>query len=690
MSGIYFAKDTPEKTIAYLENISNNWFSNLQNNRLLEKMLTSWAYYYGQFYDENHQISFSGESGELVNMPIAHFGNIGRHILNNVTGSKPSFQCRAVNTDRKSMIQAELGNNIVNYYMREARYEKKLKKAAEYAIVMGWGFILTEWNSTKGGLVNEIPIKEEDIAGYDEEDRPIDEEGNILEPTPIFRGDIESKVISPLDVVFDFTKDDPDLNNWYLVRTFVNKYDLAAKYPELKEEILSVQGTTNGLNKRISLSPFNETTDVPVYQFFHKSTESLPNGRYILYVSSNIVLDDSDLPYPSLPVQRISMSDILGSSFGYTTLFDMIPIQDAINSVYSTILTNHHAFGVQNVINPIGNNVKFNQVSGGMNWIDYDAEVGPPTALQLTKSSSESYNIISTLEKVMETVSGINSVARGNPEPSLKSGTALALIQAQALQYISGFQQNYVQLLEDSATFIVNLLKEFADQPIVISISGVMNTTKVGEFVNEDIKSINRVVVDVGNPLLQNTAGRWQVAENLIQMGLIRTPEKVLELLNTGSLTNLTQSTTDELDTIRAENEALLKNDSIIAIATDSHAMHIREHRAVLSDPVLRKDQELVNRTLNHIREHITLLRETDPALLAINGEQPIGPEAGSPPNETQNPSVPNMGEMEQTLQSADQAAPEPNLPNPAAPPEQFADLPQTPEQLMVQNQTTV
>lgn len=679
-NSIYFAKDLPKKTVSYLEDRAKTWYSIMQSNNYIDKMVTSWAYYYGKFYDASHEITFGGESGELLNIPVGHFGNIGRHILNNVVGSRPGFQCRAVNTDRKSMVQADLGNSILNYYARERRFERKWKKAAEYAIVMGSGYVLTEWNSTKGGVAGYTEILEEDIFEYDEGGRPLDQDGNLLERRPIFRGDVEMRTLSPLDVIFDFTKDDPELNDWYLVRLFMNKYDLAAKYPEHAQKILSAQTKSD---RRITLAPFDETSDIPTYHFFHRSTESMPEGRYLFYIDSEIILNDSDLPYPDLPVQRISSSDILGSSFGYTTLFDLIPVQDAINSVYSTVLTNHNAFGVQNVINPIGNNVEFNQVADGMNWIEFDPEIGPPQALQLTKSSSESYNLINILEKTMETLSGINSVARGNPEASLKSGTALALIQSQAIQFMSGLQGNYIQLLEDSSTFIINLLKEFADEPRVIAIAGISNTSRMKQFNNDDITNINRVVVDVGNALMSTTAGRWQVAENLIQMGIITTPEKVLELLNTGSLKNLTQSTTDELDVIRAENEALVNGQPIIAISIDHHAMHIREHRAVLSDPTLRFDTQLVERTLNHIMEHLTLMRETDPALLSIYGEQPIGPAGGSPPNPQGNQQLPqgNMGEVMQEQEPAQV----PGMPQPAKPPGDFQGAPQTPQELMMQ-----
>lgn len=116
---VYFAADTAENCIAYLNDKSESWYKTMYQNRYLDKILTSWSYYYGNFYTENHQITFGGESGELVNLPVNHYRNIGQHILNMITGTRPAYQCQSVNNDRKSMIQAELGNNIVAYYMKE-------------------------------------------------------------------------------------------------------------------------------------------------------------------------------------------------------------------------------------------------------------------------------------------------------------------------------------------------------------------------------------------------------------------------------------------------------------------------------------------------------------------------------------------------------------------------------------------
>lgn len=669
---VYFAADDAENTVSYLTNKADYWFRNIFINDYMSKMKKSWQSYHGEFYENGHELGFGGEQGELVNCAVNHYRNLAQHMLIMVTSSRPSFQCRAINTDRKSMLQADLGNGLLDYYMREKRLERELKRATEYAIVLGSGFIKMEWNATRGEIYDVIEPDSDSIVDYNEDGEPLDLNGNVLKDIPIYEGDAEFTTLSPFDVVFDPTKENPELHDWVLCRSFLNKYDLMAKYPEYADEISGIDTKDMLQKKNFSVQSFDSTQDIPVYEFYHKKTEAMPEGRYILYVSDDIVLQDTGMPYRSLPVYRIAPAEILGTPYGYSGMFDIIPLQDALNSLYSTALTNNNAFGVQNILNPQGNGVKINQLEGGLNFIQYDEQVGAPRPLQLTSTSPETYKMMGMLEKTMETISGINSVARGNPEANLRSGNALAMIQSQALQFISGLQQSYIQLLEDVGTGLINLLKDYAEAPRMAAIAGIANATKIKTFKSDDLKSINRVVVDVGNALMQSTAGRAQVAENLLQMGAISSPEKYLEILNTGNLRAVTQGITNELDVIRSENEALISGEEVIAIFSDHHAMHIREHKDVLNDYVLRQDEDLVARTLSHIQEHITLLQNTDPNILAIIGEQPIQPPATPPATNNANNLDPNAGN--------------PQLPQMPNPPGEFAELPQTPEELMAAN----
>ena len=635
---IYFAADEADKAVDYLNKKSKEWFNSVTYNNYMDRIKRSFDAYHGNYFEEAHTISFGGEQGELVNLAINHYRNIADHMLNMVTSTRPAFQCRAVNTDRRSQIQASLGNGLLDYYMRERRLERYLKRATQYAIVLSAGYIKMEWDATKGEIYDYVEPSEENITSYDEDENPLDENGRILKPIPVYQGDVTFKVLSPFDILFDSTKENYEDNEWILSRSFVNRFSLSAKYPELKSEILKVETKDKKQGRILSTTPYDETEDIAVYEFYHKKTEAVPEGRYILYVSDEAVLEDTILPYKDIPIYRISATDILGTGFGYTSMFDLLGIQDAINTLYSTAFTNQSTFGVQNIVSPIGSNVKMNQISSGMTHIEYNPIQGAPNGgapqpLNLTNTPAEIFNFMQMLEKAMETISGMNSVVRGNADQAsnLRSGNALALVQSQALQFISGLQQSYIQMIEDVGTGLINLLKTFANAPRVASIVGTSNTVKLKEFSSKDIQDVNRVVVDVGNALTQTSAGRLEIANNLLQQGLINSAEKYISVLTTGNLDVLIENEFNENLLIKDENERLINGEEIIAIALDKHDLHIREHRAVLSSQEMRRDQDLVERTLAHIQEHIDLLKNTDPALIQLIREQPLAPPQGPP-----------------------------------------------------------
>ena len=676
-SNTYFAADKPEVVIEVLTEKAKNWFSGISDSSYLSKIERSWRAYYGDYYerDNAHSISFGGESGEIVQLAVNHFRNLAEHIHGMVTSARPALQCRAVNTDKKSLIQAKLGNGLLDYYMREMRLEEVLNTAVEYAIVLGSGYVKLEWNSTRGKVVDYIEPDPSSIYDTNEEGEPLDKDGNLIEPFAIQEGDLEFDIVSPYDIIFDSTKSYFAKNDWVVVRTTKNKYDLAAKYPELASEIKALD-TVDKVQKGRSSGPYsklNETEDIFVYEFFHKRTESMPNGRYMLYVNKEVYMEDAIMPYRNLPVYRITPSNIIGTPYGYTNMFDLLPLQEMLNSMYSTAATNINAFGIQSILSPREAGVEFEQVGNGMQFIKYNAlnGGGKPEALQLTATSPEVYQMMQLLEKNMETLSGVNSVARGNPEQSLRSGNALALVQAQALQFVNKLENSYVRLMEDVGTGVINLLKDFADVERVVAISGINNTTEMKSFKSDDIKSINRVIVDRGNALMNSTAGRAQVAENLLQMGLITNIEDYLMVLNTGNLNVMTDPKVDNSILIISENEAMIRGEVQQAIWSERHSIHIQKHMEVLNDSELKKDPALVQLVLEHVQEHVNILRTADPAILQMIGEQSLAP-APNPGNMGQQnqppgPEVPVDQGMAPVME-APQTTPDglPTLPTPA------------------------
>ena len=474
----YFAAKPPEECAGILLAKADNWFNNLESNGFLEKLRSMYVAYYGAYdsdVSDGHKITFQGDQGELTKLNVNHFRNLAQHLLVMITSSRPSLEARATNTDYKSLVQTRLANGLLDYYMREKRLEKYLKTAVECSIVLGAGYIKMEWNSMTGEIIE-----------YNEDTR-----------TNIYNGDVQFTNLSPLDVVFDNTKEDSN-HDWVECRTFKNRFDLIAKYPEFEEQILGLPSKADYQNFSLNTMTRDQTDHIAVYEFYHNRTESMPDGRYMLFLSRDIVLADAPMPYRSLPVYRIAPSDILGTPYGYSPMFDILPIQEAINSIYSGILSNNTAFMVQNLYVPRNADISINSLFGGLNIIEGNAK---PEPLQLTATAKETYDFLQILERVQETLSGVNAVARGNPPTSLESGNALALVQSMALQFVSGLQQSYVALMEDVGTGLINILKDFAAVPRVAAIVGKSNRTYMKEFKGDDLMNVNRVIVDVGNAL---------------------------------------------------------------------------------------------------------------------------------------------------------------------------------------------
>lgn len=600
---IYFAAKEAKDCAGVLIEKGSSFFNMLRANAYLTKFQNMWRAYHGAYVDDagyGHKINFTGEQGELVTLPVNHFRNLAQHIYVMITANRPVMESRAINTDYKSIAQTYLANGILEYYMREKRLEDALKKAVETSIVLGAGFVKMEWNATAG-------------EAYD-----IDPDTGQFS----YEGELEFSNLTPLDVIVDGTKETWD-NEWIMCRTFKNRFDLMAKYPEMAEKIKGLPSKNDSNVYRLGVFSNDNTDDIPVYEFYHKKTESMPEGRYMLFLDSDIVLLDTKMPYRVVPIFRIVPSEILGTPYGYSPMFDIFPIQESINSLYSTIMTNQNAFGVQNLFVPRGADISLNNLAGEMNIIEGNAK---PEPLNLTETPAEVFKFLEMMVQSAETISGVNSVARGNPEASLKSGTALALVQSMSLQFLSGLQQSYVKLVEDVGTAVIQILKDYATTPKVIAIAGKTNKALLKEFTGEQISEVNRVVVDIGNPLSRTIAGRVQMAEQMLQMNLIKQPQQYFQVINTGRLDTMFEGEERELLNVKRENELLMEGKPVLVAPTDQHVLHISEHKAVIDDPDLRSDPQLVGKVMDHIEGHLNALRNTDPGLLQVLGQQPLPP----------------------------------------------------------------
>ena len=620
----YWAAEPVEEAVRQVDDRVEAYYNVIRSSRILDLWRAAhWACYAGQRTGGN--LGIAGEAGELTTIELNEYGNLKQHVLNFVTGQRPAWESKAINTDHRSSTQTILANSLIDTVMRERGMEDVAQTVADYALQYGEGFCVPTWDANLG----------QEFAA--------DEEGNIIRT-----GDVTFDALMPTDVCRDIMRDTNKDWEWVTTRSWESRYELMARYPELAEDISDVPGKyeTEDRRPRIVSRQWMQTTgimqtdELPVWTFFHRRCDALPHGRMIVYLTSDIVLYDGTLPYREIPVYRMAATDIHGTVWGYTMMHDLLAPQYAVNALASTLVSNAAVFGVQNIWVPAGSNLTWKEIRGGLNMVE--GGVQPPQPLQLLQSSPETYKLMELLQRTMETLSGVNSVARGNPESSLKSGAALALVQAQAIQFQALTQKAYLHFLEKVATAVLRMYQDFATMPHLVTIVGEGNREYTKEFKNEDIDSIDRVTVTMGSPLMATVAGRYNMAEMLVSSGVIHDIGQLNMVLSTGRLEALTKGPEKERLNISSENERLAQGINCQAIITDNHPMHIQENSTVLDSPESRENAAVVQAVVQHLLSHQQLWETAPPSILAAKGipppPMPMMPGMGPSPGGDANP----------------------------------------------------
>lgn len=617
---------------------SEEYYSDAFLNSLLDKVQTYRTYcsqsgkvgkwfrslrnYYGISSDGTKSSNIttrSGDSGQLLMGKVADYRNLIQHQLILITQQRPAGEAKAINSDPASLHQARIASSLVEYYLSQAGWEGKFVRGEELAQVCDEAFYVLDWDATAGE-----PVRPK----VDEFGQPTDE--------MVMTGDAVMKVIPPWYMARDIYMDSPDSMKWGIFSYRVNKFDLAEKYPNKRDEILNSVDGRKITDFIFNMYRDNDTDMVTVYCLCHDKTPACKEGRYTLFIPDALLLD-GPFPFMEFNIYRNSQNDTIGTSFGYTNNNDLLQLEECTDAIHSSIITNQVAFGAQAVIAPKGSGLQYSQLGKGLAFFEVDAQnVDKIKPLQLTKTAPELFNYLEWLSRKKETLAGINSVVRGDPEGALRSnsGSALALVQAQSLQFNSGAQRAYYHALSKVNTGLIKMLRLFADSERVIQVTGKVQAQYLQEFkyTKDDLTSISSVVFHMVDPISKTPGGAMAFADNLLEKGMIKNPRQYITVARTGSLDAFTEDDEADETNIKAENENLREGKPVQVVICENHAEHIQGHMSVIASPESKMNVPLVEATLAHIQEHTDMWQQlsmSNPALLIATKQEvlPVPPQ---------------------------------------------------------------
>lgn len=575
------------------------------SNPIMQAWVRNIYAYYSAILEPNAwdtSLTFDGKQGELVKMVVPQARSLVRQLVTLVTKQKMAYQATSESESGDVVEETRLANALVEQILDKERCDQKGEVMAEFAAVTGQGFMGALWRTDKG-----------DPYAVDPDTQHI-----------IYGGEVEIVTPHSLDCFYDYTIPQWENVPYFEVRVAKNRWDMIAQFPELKDELLKVESgrSPQGSSSWQGGDALVESDMISCYEFYVRPSAALPNGRMMFYASPRAIFSDGPNEYATIPFEPMRPEPIMGMGFGYPILSNLLPAQEMMDHSFSAIATNQSAFAVQTVTVPRGAGISVQEING-MNFLSFTPQAnvpggGRPEPLQLSQSAPETFKFIDLLKGHMLEISNLNASIRGAPPPGVTSGTAIATLSTNALEFLSSAQRAYTQTMERVLSHAVSAYSKFANVEHKVNIRGKNNQVYSKKFSGDHLGSISGVKITVGSPLMQTIAGRLELADKLSQMGLIKDIQSYLLILEGAPTRKLYETELSEEDLISAENDQMQDGSPVQILITDDHPCHIRKHSALLNDPKIRANGKSVGLILDHIEEHLNMAKNQDPVLAAM------------------------------------------------------------------------
>lgn len=646
-----------------------------------ERMARAWSAYYGRGVDgmkSTNRLVKGGEQGEVVLMAPPVFATLVRQVERLLTGQKPAYKTRATNSDSSAIVEAILGDSLLDYYDRASAVPEREGEAVRSGLMLGSGHVALSWDTTAG-----------DVTAVDPET------GKEFR-----QGDIGVQYYTPWDVAFDPRDANEETRQWVAFRYRAKKWDLIATKPELKDELsrMNAQAPSGDMAESIT-RPFYEPSrededNVWLWELRHKRTAALPNGRILRFASRTAIIYDSaavespavegveavldeatgaevspaveaveasksdaGYPYPELLVYEFCPEKMLGHAEGHTSSFDLLGLVEAIEAIATGGMTNINMGAITNYWVSSDTSPNIERLSTGANLFKGGTK---PEVIDGVQISPAMMGFLEVIEGWAQMAVGLNDVAMGETSKGMPAQLA-ALLEAKAIQYHQQGQAAYYRLVERVRTGILKLLQRFASEPRVTELVGKANSWAQKEWSAQDLTRVTKVVVEPVNPMMKTFAGRMSMAEML---GPELGPEAKMTLVLTGSLEPKMDGPKAHEGRLAREKEMLrggtgmppvdinasmqtgepvflpAKGDAIRPLISDRHWIDIPEYLSVLESPEARANPKVVTAVLDLVAEHQRLWRIMPPDLIAVLGGMPapstlpMMPPGAPPPGE--------------------------------------------------------
>lgn len=623
-SYVYWASKPAEELVGELREKERMYFDAATRRGLKSMWAIAWAQYYGTDPANPSDLATqttarTGPESEFTRFRINEVRSFIKQQNVIALGERPAFQCMVLNSDHDAVSSVEIADSIVEYLYKKGLGEEKERQTLEMEGVFGGAYAHLRWDFAGGDDITTM----QPVNGPD--GRPIIGPDGMpaMMPKEQKSGVPYVDVMAPWEVPRGLTTRELD---WALVRERASKSEIIATYPALADQIDGATTLDEYTVERLFGYDYDfkdDADDGIVKHFYHPKCKAMPEGRYV-GLWGDVVLWDEAIPVPEgTPVIEMCSGKFIGSSFGYADSWDLISIQEMIDQMVSDTASNLSTFGRNTIVYDKGSEMDVSLIAMGLRALAKTPGSDPPQAINYASMPESVKWFIEYLHARHESISGLNSVARGNPSDNIKSGQMAALFHSIAIEFQSARQAALDNFRERMANMMLDMVRSYADTPFLIEVAGVEERPYLREFTKQNVSGVRKVRVETANPMLRSQAGRFEMFQAVFNPNV--QPEDrdaVVRGLTTGDWSGVTDKARSRDLRVLWENEQLANGatQQVLVAAGDNPFKHVPEHWQLFEKLSSQDgaDPKLLQGVLEHILEHLQQWQMIDPRLATL------------------------------------------------------------------------
>jgi len=519
--------------------------------------------------------------------------------------------------------KAEVSTAIIRHKQSVSDFEEKKNTMILWNELCGSCFWLSWWDKNAGEEFGHKEIVEigEDGVEYKKE-------------TAVYEGDLDYGLITPYEIYPEsiFKQRVSDQRSFIIeqVKTVDEIYDFCGiKFDGEEVETFSLtpvaSGGGYGYESTInSLGHRTISNSRKVITYFEKRSKRRPNGRLIIVIGDELIFY-GDLPYDSIPIQKVVCKEVAGQFFGKSVIEELIPYQRAYNGCVNRINEYIKRIVLQGYFAEKGSvdidDFEENGATAG-SIIEYEQGAQPPEPRQNGTLPPALLQREDSLKTDMEYVAGVTQLAFIENSGKDMSGVAINSrrdIDNTRLSLTGDYIRNSIK------NFAKTWLETYKRYATAYRVMRYVGSNSIGDVVvwnNENINSFD-IEYDTINELELSEDTQRQNFLQAYNMGAFtdddgkiprRIKRKAMESLNIGNFDDMTDIDTLQAKAAQREN-VFFENGVVPEISEiDDDEIHAEEHKIYclqMKFQLLKAEKpQYAQALIEHMKQHEQIIAE--------------------------------------------------------------------------------